>query len=117
MDFKDHEPRTDHDDEKDEIKAIKHPFLELEKHAKDANEKLRIYLMGLSQADMITRINQLKLSDKSLNFLCEGIALEHEDYEICIAVEAIKRKRAISKDSDPVDLNKDQGDHINYTNL
>ena len=110
MDFKDQEPRTDHDDEKDEIRAITQPFIELERHAKDVNEKLRVYLMGLSQEDMIRRIKQLKLSDKSLNFLCEGIALEKEDYEICIAVEAIKKLRLSI-------FNKDQGDHINYTNL
>jgi predicted ATPase len=89
-----HIPRTDHDDEKDEIKQVKQPFLELEKHARSANERLRFFLMGLSRADMKIRINQLQLSDKSLNFLCEGIALEKEDYEICVAVEEIKKQRA-----------------------
>lgn len=86
--------RTDYDDEKDEVLATKTPFFELEKHAKAANEKLRVFLMGLSQPDMIARINQLDLSDRSLNFLCEGIALEKEDYEICQAVETIKKERA-----------------------
>ena len=86
--------RTDYDDEEDDLLITKKPFFELEKHAKEANEKLRVYLMGLSQTDMMARINQLELSDKSLNFLCEGIALEKEDYEICMAVEAIKKERA-----------------------
>ena len=80
-----------HTEKTDDIKAT---FLELEKTAKAANEKLRVFLLGLSNDDMITRIKQLNLSDKSLNFLCEGIALEHEDYEICIAVEKIKKERA-----------------------
>jgi len=76
---------------------IKETFLELEKHSKVVNEKLRIYLNGLSREDMKARIIQMNLSDKSLSFLCEGIALEHEDYEICMAVEEIKRERGITK--------------------
>ena len=60
------------------------------------NEKLRVFLMGLSNEDMLTRIRQLNLSDKSLNFLCQGIALENEDYEICAAVEIIKKERAVN---------------------
>ena len=79
---------------KNEIKQI---FLELSKHAKAANENLRVFLKDLSQEEMIIRINQLNLSDKSLNFLCEGIALETEDYEICMAVEAIKKERALKR--------------------
>ena len=94
MNDKDDLQRTDHDDEKDEILFTQKPFFELEKHAKVANERLRVFLMGLSQPEMIARIHQLDLSDKSLNFLCEGIALEHEDYEICMAVETIKKERA-----------------------
>jgi hypothetical protein len=82
--------------------GLKHTFLELEKHAVDANEKLRIYLNGLSRKDMKDKIIKLNLSDKSLNFLCEGIALEHEDYEICIAVEEIKKERALNKSTVPV---------------
>jgi len=89
--------RTGHQDEEDKLKDITEPFLELEKHSKAANEKLRVYLMGLSQEDMVRRINELHLSDKSLIFLCEGIALEHEDYEICMAVEEIKKQRAAAK--------------------
>jgi len=100
MDLKENGSTADREDEKDEIKHLRQPFLELEKHARDANERLRVYLMNLSQADMILRIGQLNLSDKSLNFLCEGIALEREDYEICIAVEEIKRQRAAAKVSD-----------------
>ena len=92
--------RTDYDDEKDDVIETKKPFFELEKHAKDANERLRVFLMGLSQPEMVARIKQLELSDRSLNFLCEGIALEKEDYEICMAVEAIKRERAqVTKES------------------
>ncbi len=106
----DHEPRTDHEDEKDEIKITKKPFLELERHAKAANERLRVFLMGLSKTDMIDRINQLELSDKSLNFLCEGIALEKEDYEICTAVEEIKKHRLLHP-------TRDSNDHVNYTSL
>jgi len=97
MSHKNEEQRTDHDDEKDDLLITKKPFLELEKHANVANERLRVFLMGLSQPDMIARINQLELSDKSLNFLCEGIALEKEDYEICMAVEVIKKERARAK--------------------
>ena len=85
--------RTDYDDEKDDVIETKKPFFELEKHAKDANERLRVFLMGLSQPEMVARIKQLELSDRSLNFLCEGIALEKEDYEICQAVETIKKER------------------------
>ncbi len=86
--------RTDYEDEEDDILITKKSLFELEKHAKNANEKLRVFLMSLSPNDMIARINQLELTDRSLNFLCEGIALEHEDYEICMAVEAIKKARA-----------------------
>ena len=86
--------RTDHDDEEDDLLITRKPSFELEKHAKEANERLRVFLMGLSQTDMIARINQLELSDESLNFLCDGIALEKEDYEICMAVEIIKKERA-----------------------
>ena len=93
MDIPDTGQRTDHDDEKDEIRDIKLPLLELERHAKITNENLRLFLMNLNQPDMIARINQLDLSDRSLDFLCEGIALEKEDYEICMAVEAIKKQR------------------------
>jgi len=75
-------------------KQIHKTFLELGKHAVAANEKLRVFLKDLPPADMIDRINQLNLSDKSLNFLCEGIALMKEDYEICAAVEHIKKERA-----------------------
>jgi hypothetical protein len=73
---------------------IRHNFNELGKHAAVANEKLRVFLSGLGKADMIARINQLNLSDSSLVFLCEGIALKTEDYEICAAVEEIKKYRA-----------------------
>jgi hypothetical protein len=75
-------------------KQIKQTFLELEKHSTVANEKLRVFLKDLPPTEMIDRINQLNLSDKSLNFLCEGIALEAEDYEICMAVAQIKKDRA-----------------------
>ncbi len=75
-------------------KQIHQTFRELGKHAVAANEKLRIFLKDLPPGDMIDRINQLNLSDKSLNFLCEGIALMKEDYEICAAVEHIKKERA-----------------------
>src|ERR1700721_27003 len=80
---------------------IKNTFLELEKHATVANEKLRVFLKDLPPTEMIDRINQLNLSDKSLNFLCEGIALKTEDYEICTAVEHIKKER--TKMPAPVD--------------
>jgi len=75
-------------------KQIKETFLELGKHSQIANEKLRVFLKDLPQPEMIGRINHLNLSDKSLSFLCEGIALEKEDYEICMAVETIKKQRA-----------------------
>ena len=74
-------------------KEITETFTELGRHAKVANERLRIFLKDLPKDEMIARINQLNLSDNSLNFLCEGIALEMEDYEICAAVEEIKRVR------------------------
>ena len=92
--------RTDYEDEEDdEILLTRKPFFELEKHAKKANELLRVYLKDLNPTDMIAKINQLELTDRSLNFLCEGIALQHEDYEICTAVEAIKKERAWVKTS------------------
>ena len=75
-------------------KEIKDTLMELGKHSAVANEKLRVFLKDLPQEEMIDRINQLNLSDKSLNFLCEGIALEREDYEICMAVETIKKNRS-----------------------
>ncbi len=79
----------------DEIKhEIRHNFNEIARHATIANEKLRIFLKDLSKGEMIERINQLNLSDSSLVFLCEGIALKTEDYEICAAVEEIKKYRA-----------------------
>jgi len=69
---------------------VKQTFLELENNAKIAKDKIRIILRGLSKEDMIDQINELHLSEKSLNFLCEGIALESEDDEICAAVQQIK---------------------------
>jgi hypothetical protein len=72
-------------------KDMKQAFVELENYADVAKEKLRVILRGLSKSDMIARINDLHLSDRSLNFLCEGIALETEDYEICAAVQQIKK--------------------------
>ena len=90
----------------EDVSSLKQTFLELQKHAKDANEKLRVYLNGLSLPDMKTKIIALNLSDKSLNFLCEGIALEHEDYEICAAVEQIKKERTLTAltNSKPADV-------------
>jgi hypothetical protein len=82
------------EDHKKMTHEIKQTLLELEKHASVANDKLRIFLKDLPQTDMIARIHQLNLSDDSLNFLCEGIALKTEDYEICTAVETIKKERA-----------------------
>ncbi len=76
-------------------KVIRKTFLELSKHARVANENLRLFLKDLPQPEMIMRIEQLNLSDRSLNFLCEGIALEAEDYEICMAVEVLKKQRAV----------------------
>jgi len=77
------------------INEIKTTFRELEMCTKTANERLRVFLKGLSVEEMILKIRGLNFSDKSLNFLCEGIALEHEDYEICIAVEEVKKERAL----------------------
>ncbi len=76
------------------INDIKKTFRELENCTKTANERLRIFLKGLSIKEMVVKIKELNFSDKSLNFLCEGIALEHEDYEICIAVEEVKESAA-----------------------
>jgi hypothetical protein len=84
------------------IKKITKTFRELEVCTKTANERLRLFLNGLSREEMKTKIKSLNFSDKSLNFLCEGIALEHEDYEICIAVEEIKKERGL-KNSAPAD--------------
>jgi hypothetical protein len=75
-------------------KKIKETFRELERCTRTANERLRLFLNGLSVEEMIIKIKGLNFSDKSLNFLCEGIALEHEDYEICMAIEEIKKERA-----------------------
>jgi len=72
-------------------KDTKQALRELEYYADVAKEKLRVILRGLSKADMIAQINELHLSDRSLNFLCEGIALETEDYEICAAIQQIKK--------------------------
>ncbi len=78
-------------------KEVKKTMLELEKYADAAKEKLRLHLSGLPPEEMIAKIKELNLSDKSLNFLCEGIALETEDYEICAAVEAIKKERTVKE--------------------
>jgi hypothetical protein len=74
-------------------KEVKESFVELDKRAKSANERLRVFLKDLGKADMKESIEHLNLSDDSLNFLCEGIALETEDYEICAAVTEIKKER------------------------
>lgn len=81
----------------DKIKAAlaKQRMGELEKYADGAKDILRDLLNGLSKEDMLQEIKNLQLSDKSLNFLCEGIALETEDYEICAAVVAIKKERGL----------------------
>ena len=88
----------------EKTESLKASFLDLEKNAKVVNERLRVFLMGLDPAEMLNRIRQLNLSDKSLNFLCEGIALETEDYEICIAVEKLKKERAAHKANDNVEI-------------
>ncbi len=89
------------EDPEEIIKQVRATFRELEVCTKTANERLRIFLNGLSVDEMVLKMRGLNFSDKSLNFLCEGIALEHEDYEICIAVEIIKKERALrnSKES------------------
>jgi hypothetical protein len=79
----------------EEAKELKQSLRELEKYAAATKDKLRILLRQLSKEEMIVKINELNLSDKSLNFLCEGIALETEDYEICAAVQAIKKTRGL----------------------
>jgi len=88
----------------EKTESLKESFLELEKNARVVNERLRVFLMGLESAEMLNRIRQLNLSDRSLNFLCEGIALETEDYEICVAVEKLKKERAEHKTNDNVEI-------------
>ena len=83
------------EDPEELINSIRKTFRELEMCTKTANERLRVFLNGLSIEEMKVKIRALNFSDKSLNFLCEGIALEHEDYEICIAAEEIKKERAL----------------------
>lgn len=73
-------------------KEVKGAFLELEKYADSAVERLSVILRGLSKENMIAAIIELHLSDKSLNFLCLGIALKADDHEICAAVQEIKKK-------------------------
>ena len=70
---------------------------ELEEYAKVAQNRLRVLLRQLPKEEKIARIKSLNLTDRSLDFLCVGIALETEDYEICSAVEEIKKERALSK--------------------
>ena len=69
--------------------------VELEDYANYAKERLIIVLRGLSRDQMIDKINMLNLSDRSLDYLCNEIAMEHEDYEICAAVATIKMRRNI----------------------
>ena len=85
------------DDSEEIIQKRRKNRRELERYTKTANERLRIFLNGLSIGEMKTKIKDLNFSDKSLNFLCEVIALEHEDYEICIAVEEIKKEQALNQ--------------------
>jgi len=85
-------------------KKLKKTFRELESRTKTANETLRLFLNGLTTDEMVVKIVGLDLSDKSLNFLCEGIAIEHEDYEICIAVQRIKKERAKKAYSTALDI-------------
>lgn len=99
-----------HPEQDDLLELVKQPLHELEKHARIANERIRELLNGLSKEDMIDRIHQLQLSDKSLNFLSEGIALEKDDYDICVAMEEYKRRLPENLTDDPVD-------HMNYTAL
>ena len=95
---------------KEDMIAAKQSFLELEQLAKEAYERLHIILSGLPKEDVITRIKQLRLSDKSLNFLCKGIILEDEDQDICMIVEDIKRERALNAEHD-------QFDHASYLDI
>lgn len=67
--------------------------VELGDHTSEANEKLRLFLRKLPKGEMIARINDLNLTDDSLEYLSMGVALEHEDYEICAAVQAIQQRR------------------------
>ena len=92
----------------EDLIALKQSFLELERHAKAANDGLKAILKGLPKEDMIKRIKQLRLSDKSLNFLAQGIILENGDGEIVYAIEEFKKNRG---------ANEDQTDHLNYLDL
>ena len=67
--------------------------MELEKYAAEAKKSLRLRLVGLTKAQMVTKIKGMLLSDRSLNFLCYEIALPTEDYEICMAVQVIQQER------------------------
>lgn len=76
-------------------KKVTHTFNELESYTEAAKKRLIIHLKDLPKNEMISRINELHLSDRNLNYLCFGIALEIEEYEICAAVQAIQKERAL----------------------
>lgn len=76
-------------------KEVRYTFNELEKYTEAAKKRLLIHLKDLPKKEMIDRINDLRLSDKNLNYLCFGIALEAEEYEICAAVQTVQRERAL----------------------
>ena len=79
-------------------KEVRHTFFELENYNEVTKNRLISLLRNLPKEEKIAKINELNFSDKSLNFLCEGIALETEDYEICAAVQEIKKQRALKKE-------------------
>ena len=81
-------------------KEHKRSAIELEHYASYAKERLLLLLKNLPQKEMIAKINELDLSDRSLEFLGTGIALETEDYEICAAVAIIKAQRGLKNITD-----------------
>ena len=67
-------------------------YTELEHYPLHAKERIVRLLRGLPKDEMIMRINQLELSERSLDYLCFDIALQNEDYEICAAIINIKSR-------------------------
>ncbi len=76
------------------LKEIREEFEESNRRAEEAAEglkkRVRAEYMGLTLEQM--KENMRTLEDSTLQFLCE-IALPHEDYEICQAVNEVMEER------------------------
>ena len=66
---------------------------ELLESAEIVKKKVKDYYLGLSKEERIERMREL--DDSTILWICEGLALEMEAYEICADAQIIKIERGL----------------------